>query len=115
MRRFGQRFFIILLDRTAPKCRAFQQGFHLNGESVANDRDVGENVLKVFISGIAEVIAFSAALVLAGLLVLVVKAPPGWLKARMPFWTAAPLDQPDPQRILAFYQAHFDRGPEDAL
>lgn len=25
------------------------------------------------------------------------------------------MDQPDPQRILAFYQAHVDRGPEDAL
>ena len=25
------------------------------------------------------------------------------------------MDQPDQQRIVAFYQAHFDRGPEDAL
>jgi chromate transporter len=32
--------------------------------------------------------------VLAGLLTLVVKAPPAWLKARLPFWTAAPLAIP---------------------
>jgi hypothetical protein len=25
------------------------------------------------------------------------------------------LDQADPARIVAFYQAHVDRGPEDAL
>jgi len=25
------------------------------------------------------------------------------------------MDQPDQQRIVAFYQAHFDHGPEDAL
>ena len=25
------------------------------------------------------------------------------------------MDQPDPQRVVAFYQAHVDRGPEDAL
>jgi len=28
--------------------------------------------------------------VLAGLLVLLIKAPPAWLKARLPFWAAAP-------------------------
>src|SRR5262252_9502949 len=28
--------------------------------------------------------------ILAGLLTLVVKAPPAWLKARLPFWAAAP-------------------------
>jgi len=32
--------------------------------------------------------------VLAGLLVLAVKAPPTWLKARLPFWAAAPLGIP---------------------
>jgi chromate transporter len=32
--------------------------------------------------------------ILAGLLVLLIKAPPSWLKARMPFWAAAPLAIP---------------------
>jgi len=25
------------------------------------------------------------------------------------------MDAPDPPRIVAFYEAHMDRGPEDAL
>jgi chromate transporter len=45
-------------------------------------------VLVVTVLSRAELAQF---FVLAGLLVLLVKAPPVWLKARMPFWTATPL------------------------
>jgi chromate transporter len=48
-------------------------------------------VLVVTVLSRAELAQF---FVLAGLLVLLVKAPPVWLKARMPFWTAVPLAIP---------------------
>src|ERR1700693_2598781 len=48
-------------------------------------------VLVVTVLSRAELAQF---FILAGLLVLVVKAPPVWLQGRMPLWTEAPLDIP---------------------